>query len=74
MGADLKPSFVHLRSVAVLPLSFVPDFGRFCRSRGCGLRAAHAVLAQNLPHRSRDSHGFTHGRVRVFFENKSCSP
>ena len=35
-----------------LPSCAIPDFGRFCRSRGCrAARGQEAVLAQNLPRR-----------------------
>ena len=58
--------FICKGSLAFSRRSRIPDFGRFCRM--CGYRAArgNAVLAQNLPRRSRDPNGFTHGRVRNF--------
>ena len=58
--ARVVPSFVHLRFVVVwLPRS-IPDFGRFYGSHGAVL--VDAVLAKNLPHRSRENE-FTAGRV-----------
>jgi membrane carboxypeptidase/penicillin-binding protein len=54
------PSFVHRRFVVVwLPRS-IPDFGRFYGSHGAV--GVDAVLAKNLPHRSRENE-FTDGRV-----------
>jgi hypothetical protein len=41
-------AFVRKSFMAVCPFVFTPDFGRVFRSRGCGLRAAQAVLA-NAP-------------------------
>jgi hypothetical protein len=43
-------------------LCSIPDFGRFYGSHGAVL--VDAVLAKNLPHRSRENE-FTAGRVKI---------
>jgi hypothetical protein len=48
---------------ALYVLCAIPVFGRFYGSRGCFSMLMEATLAKNLPHRSRDNNGFTHGRV-----------
>jgi hypothetical protein len=56
------PSCVHNGFVVVwLPLS-IPDYGRFYGSHGAVV--VDAVLAKNLPHRSRENE-FTDGRVKI---------
>jgi hypothetical protein len=49
--------------VAFCLLGAIPVFGRFYGSRGYFSIFMEATLAKNLPHRSRDNNGFTHGRV-----------
>ena len=59
----MQPSCVHKGFVVVwLPRS-IPDFGRFYGSHGRVL--VDAVLAKNLPPRSRENE-FTDGRVYEF--------
>ena len=70
-GADFKSSFVHKGFVAFCALYAIPDFGRFCRSRGCrAARGQEAVLAQNLPRRSRDKR--VHPRTGYIVKGQGC--
>ena len=57
--ARAEPSFVHNGFVVVWSLCSTPDFGRFYGSHGAVV--VDAVLAKNLPHRSRENE-FTAGR------------
>ena len=59
----VTPSFVHNGFVVVWLLFSIPDFGRFIGSHGAVV--VDAVLAKNLPRRSRENE-FTDGRVYEF--------
>jgi len=59
----------------VHPSFCIPDFGRFCRSRGCGLRAAKRPCSPKTSLVADATDGFTHGRVGVLFvKNPSHDP
>ena len=50
-------TFVFSPSLAVRPAALTPDIGRFYASHGCFHIEMEAVLAKNLPRRSRSSTG-----------------
>jgi hypothetical protein len=51
--SDAKSPLAHKRFVVVWLLCSTPDFGRFYGSHGGMI--VEAVLAKNLPHRSREN-------------------
>ena len=69
-GTDLKPTFARNGFVVVCDFVPPPTSVGFAAHAADGLRAAKRPCSPKTSLVADATNGFTHGRVKIFFENK----